>query len=39
MKEIIKKLEQHQLAAPTNWREKAEFRRANKTWLLFWTSQ
>ena len=35
MKEIIKKLEQHQPAAPTNWREKAEFRRANKSWMRY----
>lgn len=35
MKEIIKKLEQHQPATPSNWREKAEFRRANKSWLRY----
>ena len=35
MKEIIKKLEQHQPVTSTNWREKAEFRRANKTWLRY----
>jgi len=31
MSETIKKLEQYQPATPTNWREKAEFRRARKT--------
>lgn len=35
MKEIIKKLEQHQPVTSTNWREKAEFRRTNKTWLRY----
>ena len=35
MKEIIKKLEQHQPVTSTNWRKKAEFRRANKTWLRY----
>ena len=35
MSEIIKKLEQHQPATPSNWREKAEYRRANKSWLRY----
>lgn len=35
MSDIIKKLEKHQPSAPTKWREKAEFRRANKTWLRY----
>lgn len=35
MSEILKKLEQHQPATPTNWREKAEFRRVNKPWLRY----
>jgi DNA-binding MarR family transcriptional regulator len=35
MSETIKKLEQYQPATPTNWREKAEFRRANKSWLRY----
>lgn len=35
MKEIIKKLEQHQPVTSTNWREKAEFRHTNKTWLRY----
>lgn len=35
MSEIIKKLEQHQPATPSNWREKAEYRRANKSWIRY----
>lgn len=35
MSEIIKKLEQHQPATPSKWREKAEFRLANKSWLRY----
>ena len=33
MSTIIKKLEQHQPAIPSKWREKAEFRRAHKKLL------
>ena len=33
MSTIIEKLEQHQPAAPSRWREKAEFRRAHKKLL------
>lgn len=35
MSEIIKKLEQHQPATPSKWREKAEFRLANMSWLRY----
>ena len=35
MSEIIKKLEQHQPETPSKWREKAEFRLANKSWLRY----
>ncbi len=33
MSTIIKKLEQHQPAKPSRWREKAEFRQAHKKLL------
>ena len=33
MSTIIKKLEQHQPATPSRWREKAEFRQAHKKLL------
>lgn len=35
MSKIIKRLEQHQSATPSKWREKAEFRLANKSWLRY----
>ena len=35
MRDIIKKLEQHQPETPSKWREKAEFRRANTSWLRY----
>ena len=35
MSDIIKKLEQHQPETPSKWREKAEFRLANKSWLRY----
>ena len=28
-------MSKYQPATPTNWREKAEFRRANKSWLRY----
>ena len=33
MSTIIEKLEQHQSATPSRWREKAEFRQAHKKLL------
>ena len=33
MSTIIEKLEQHQPATPSRWREKAEFRKAHKKLL------
>ena len=35
MSEMIEKLEQHQPATPTKWKEKAEERIANKPWLRY----
>ncbi len=35
MTEVVKKLEQHMSATPSKWREKAEFRLANKSWLRY----
>lgn len=35
MSEIVKKLEQHQSAAPSRWREAAQARKANKEWLRY----
>ena len=35
MTEVVKKLEQHMSAPPSKWREKAEFRLANKSWLRY----
>ena len=35
MSDIIKKLEQHQPETSSKWREKAEFRLANKSWLRY----
>ena len=32
-KEMMAKLEEHRSATPSKWREKAEWRRANKSWL------
>lgn len=35
MSETVKKLEQHQSATPSRWREVAQARRANKEWLRY----
>ncbi|MDE7462970.1 MAG: helix-turn-helix transcriptional regulator [Muribaculaceae bacterium] len=34
-KEIISKLEAHKSETPSKWREKAEWRLANKSWLRY----
>ena len=33
MKEIVDNLKQYQSTTPSRWREKAEWRLQNKTWL------
>lgn len=33
MKEVIARIERHQSATPSRWREKAEWRLQNKSWL------
>ncbi|MCH5238101.1 MAG: hypothetical protein J1E95_09945 [Muribaculaceae bacterium] len=33
MEEVLEKLNQHQSETPSKWREEAEFRRANKSWI------
>lgn len=33
--EILSKLGEHRSSAPSKWREKAEWRLANKTWLRY----
>ena len=33
MNEIATKLRQHQSSAPSKWRERAQWRRENKSWL------
>lgn len=35
MNEVIERLKQHQSATPSKWREKAEWRLANKSWLRY----
>ncbi|GAP72654.1 helix-turn-helix domain-containing protein [Candidatus Symbiothrix dinenymphae] len=35
MKEVIKKLEQHASLTPSGWREVAEHRQTNKTWMRY----
>lgn len=35
MKTVIGKLEQHTSNSPSRWREEAEYRRANKSWLRY----
>ena len=35
MKEIKEKLNKHSSATPSKWREKAEWRKANKEWLRY----
>ena len=34
-KTVIEKLKEHASATPSKWREEAEYRRANKTWLRY----
>ena len=33
MKEVVARLKQHQSTTPSRWREKAEWRLQNKSWL------
>ena len=33
--EIVSKLKEHQPSTPSKWREKAEWRMANKSWLRY----
>jgi len=33
MKEVIARLKQHQAPTPSKWRERAEWRQQNKSWL------
>lgn len=33
--EIISKLNQHRSSSPSKWRDNAEWRRANKSWLRY----
>lgn len=35
MKEITEKLNRHKSAIPSKWREKAEWRQQNKSWLRY----
>ena len=35
MNTIIQKLSEHQSSTPSRWREEAEFRVANKSWLRY----
>jgi ribosome-binding protein aMBF1 (putative translation factor) len=35
MEEIIKKLKKHESTTPSRWREEAEYRRENKSWLRY----
>lgn len=35
MSEVRKKLEQHQSPTPSRWREEAEWRRANRSWMRY----
>lgn len=35
MSETVKRLEQHQSATPSRWREAAKARKANKEWLRY----
>ena len=34
MKDVIARLKEHQLPTPSKWRERAEWRMQNKSWLL-----
>ena len=33
MKEVIARLKEHQSPTPSKWRERAEWRQQNKSWL------
>lgn len=33
--EIVSKLKEHQASSPSKWRENAEWRMANKSWLRY----
>ena len=33
MDKVLEKLKRHQSETPSKWREEAEFRRANKSWI------
>ena len=35
MNEIVSKLKEHQPSTPSKWRENAEWRMANKSWLRY----
>ena len=35
MNDIISKLKEHQPSTPSKWRENAEWRMANKSWLRY----
>ena len=35
MNSIVQKLSEHKSSTPSRWREKAEFRAANKSWLRY----
>ena len=35
MNTIVQKLSEHQSSTPSRWREEAEFRVANKSWLRY----
>lgn len=35
MKTVVEKLKEHASTTPSKWREEAEYRRANKTWLRY----
>ena len=34
MSEVIARLKEHQSSTPSKWRERAEWRQQNKSWLL-----
>lgn len=35
MKTVVEKLKERASTTPSKWREEAEYRRANKTWLRY----
>ena len=35
MNDIVSKLKEHQPSTPSKWRENAEWRMANKSWLRY----